>query len=169
MPVNLRVRRKQILLAFTVFAANFALDRLTKVLAYRFLRPRGIIRVLGDYMILVYAENSGAFLSLGNNWNAWVKYIFLLIIPIGICLFGMGYLMFKEDDARRIIYLSCIIGGGLGNLADRLLNNFMVIDFMNFGIFKLRTGILNIADLSVTAGAICLLLDEFLWKRKRIE
>ena len=75
--------------------------------------------------------------------------------------------MLKEEDTKRIIYLSCIIGGGLGNLADRLFNNFMVIDFLNFGVWNLRTGILNCADLSVTFGAILLLLDEIIWKRMR--
>ena len=49
-----------------------------------------------------------------------------------------------------------IIGGGLGNLIDRLSNNFRVVDFLNFGIGSLRTGILNIADMSVTIGVLFL-------------
>ena len=49
-----------------------------------------------------------------------------------------------------------IIGGGLGNLIDRLSNDFRVVDFINFGIGNVRTGILNVADMSVTFGVIFL-------------
>ena len=52
--------------------------------------------------------------------------------------------------------LVTIIGGGLGNLIDRLSNNFRVVDFINFGIGNVRTGILNVADMSVTFGVIIL-------------
>jgi signal peptidase II len=68
--------------------------------------------------------------------------------------------MIRETKLIRVILWSCIIGGGIGNLADRLLNNFRVIDFLNFGIGNLRTGVLNIADISVTFGVIALILFE---------
>ena len=45
-------------------------------------------------------------------------------------------------------------------MVDRLFNDFKVIDFMNFGIGGLRTGILNAADLSVTFGVIVLFIFE---------
>ncbi|PID99718.1 MAG: signal peptidase II, partial [Acidobacteria bacterium] len=54
----------------------------------------------------------------------------------------------------QLVCLSCVIGGGIGNLYDRIFNDGIVIDFMNFGIGSLRTGILNVADLSVTFGAV---------------
>jgi signal peptidase II len=68
--------------------------------------------------------------------------------------------MLKEKRLYRIIILSCIIGGGMGNLCERLFNEFNVIDFMNFGIGAIRTGILNVADLSVTFGIVALLFFE---------
>ena len=55
-----------------------------------------------------------------------------------------------------VMIIVSIIGGGLGNLIDRLSNNFRVVDFLNFGIGSLRTGILNIADMSVTIGVLFL-------------
>jgi signal peptidase II len=110
--------------------------------------------------VLTYAENTGAFLSLGRNWNMFLKYTALLIIPIIICVAGLIYLMFKETRLYRLITGACIIGGGIGNLADRLMNEFRVIDFMNFGIGSLRTGILNVADLSVTFGVIVFMIFE---------
>lgn len=59
--------------------------------------------------------------------------------------------------ALCIIGLSHIIGGGIGNLIDRIFNSGAVIDFMNIGINDLRTGIFNIADVAITAGIVMLI------------
>src|SRR5687768_7175296 len=53
--------------------------------------------------------------------------------------------------------LALMVGGGLGNLIDRLINDGRVVDFLNVGIGPLRTGIFNVADLAITAGAVALL------------
>lgn len=157
---SIMARRQFILLTIFVCAANIALDRVTKIIASRFLEGQEPVSFFNGLFILVYAENSGAFLSLGSLWHPFVKTAVLLIIPIGICFIALFWLMFKEQKLFRVITGSCIIGGGLSNLADRLINNFNVIDFMNFGIGRLRTGILNVADLSVTFGVIVLLIFE---------
>jgi signal peptidase II len=154
--------------AFVVVLTNYILDRATKILAFEFLRGEGVINVIGNYMTLVYTENGGAFLSLGASWNPFVKYLILIVLPIGLCLLLLYYLMAKEKYIRKIIIMGSIIGGGLGNLVDRLFNGFMVIDFLNFGIGNMRTGILNVADLSVTVGIILFIISESL-ARKNIE
>lgn len=153
-------RKKYILVTLGVFIVNYGLDRVTKLFALEYLSGKDSIVLLNNLMILIFAQNTGAFLSLGANWNVYLKYLVLLIIPILICIYGLGYLMFKEKKMYCIILISCIIGGGIGNLFDRLFNGFKVIDFLNFGIGNLRTGILNVADLSVTFGIILLLFFE---------
>jgi signal peptidase II len=90
-----------------------------------------------------------------------VKYILLIIIPTGFCFYGLYFCFFKVNDTKTIILLATIIGGGLRNLIDHIFYNFSVIDFLNFGIYSLRTGILNIADLSVTFGAIFLIFHKY--------
>ncbi len=50
--------------------------------------------------------------------------------------------------------IALIIGGGIGNLIDRLLRNGSVSDFMNMGVGRLRTGIFNFADLFLIAGVV---------------
>lgn len=45
-----------------------------------------------------------------------------------------------------------IIGGGLSNLIDRIINQGAVIDFMNIGVGSLRTGIFNVADVAIMVG-----------------
>ncbi|HNY22385.1 MAG TPA: signal peptidase II [Treponemataceae bacterium] len=151
---------RRLALVLGVFAANFAVDRVTKILAAAFLKGKPAIRFLNDLMILKYAENNGAFLSMGAEWPPLLKYSLLLGIPIILCLAGLAYCLFARQNALRIGLLVTIIAGGISNLIDRLLFDFNVVDFLNFGIGNLRTGILNVADLSITFGAIALVLVE---------
>ena len=153
-------RKRQIILTLGIFFINYFLDRLTKYFAVEYLKENGARSFFNNILVLIYAENTGAFLSLGRNWNIYVKYAVLLILPIIICVTILLYLLFKETKNYRIIVCSCIIGGGIGNLVDRLFNKFTVVDFMNFGIGNIRTGILNIADISVTFGVIILIIFE---------
>ncbi|MDR1904577.1 MAG: signal peptidase II [Treponema sp.] len=154
-------RKKHILISAGVFTANFLLDRLTKALASSFLDGKSPIRLLHNMVILVYQENAGAFLSLGASWPSALKNVLLLFIPAGICLAAFIYIIFKEQKLKRVICIACIIGGGIGNLIDRIFHDFKVIDFINFGIGNIRTGILNAADLSVCAGVVCLIIFEW--------
>ena len=54
-----------------------------------------------------------------------------------------------------------VMGGGFGNLIDRIYNQGRVVDFMNLGIGSLRTGVFNVADLAVTFGAIAVVCLSF--------
>ncbi|HXC20398.1 MAG TPA: signal peptidase II, partial [Steroidobacteraceae bacterium] len=59
----------------------------------------------------------------------------------------------------RFIALALIAGGGISNLIDRLLYGGRVTDFLNVGIGSLRTGIFNVADMAILAGALLLILN----------
>jgi len=149
-------QRNQIILTLIVLLSNFSLDRITKLLAIHYLKGKETISLFYNTIILKYAENKGAFLSVGSDWSDSLKYIALIILPIVVCLYGLYYCAFKLTDKKMVMIIVSIIGGGLGNLIDRLSNNFRVVDFLNFGIGSLRTGILNIADMSVTIGVLFL-------------
>jgi len=163
---NEMTRRKQISLTIIVLTINYGLDRITKIFAESYLQGRETISYFYNTIVLEYAENRGAFLSVGSDWPDTIKYITLLIIPILGCLYGLYYCAFKLKDRTQLIAVVSIIGGGLGNLIDRLFNDFSVIDFLNFGIGSVRTGILNVADMSVTFGVIYLLFYQFRSKKE---
>lgn len=150
-------RKNQLILTLIILTINYSLDRITKLLATNYLEGKEAISFFYHTIVLQYAENTGAFLSTGSDWPDIVKYIVLVIIPILACLYGLYYCAFKLTDKILIIVIVSIIGGGLGNLIDRLTNNFRVVDFLNFGIGPLRTGILNVADMSVTFGILFLI------------
>ncbi|MBU0928294.1 MAG: signal peptidase II [Spirochaetes bacterium] len=156
----MRGRGRYIAITAIAFAANFGLDRVTKALAVAFLSGRRALSFLFDTVRIGLAENTGAFLSLGAGWPPAVKYTALLVAPGLLCLYGLFHCAFKETDRMRAALLATIIAGGAGNLVDRALNGFAVVDFLNFGIGSLRTGVLNVADLSITFGAVAFLLHE---------
>jgi len=100
-------------LTIIVLIINLFLDRVTKVLAYIYLKGEQPITFFSDTMRLVYAENIGAFLSMGANWPITIKYIVLLFIPTAVCFYGIYYYAYKEADKTKIILIVSIIGGGL--------------------------------------------------------
>jgi len=147
---------KQGLITLAVVFINFGIDRVTKLWAVEYLKGKGVFSFLADTIRIVYAENEGAFLSLGSGWGLSLKYVLFIILPLIFCLYGIYYTAFKVEKISILIVISTIIGGGLGNIYDRIFYGFRVVDFLNFGIGSLRTGILNVADLSVTFGALIL-------------
>lgn len=157
----LKIRWKYIVISVFVVLANMISDRVFKMLAVLYLKGEHGFSYIHNMIVITYAENNGAFLSLGANWPVLIKYTILLIIPIAACFYGLYYIFFKEKNIIKVILLATILGGGLSNLIDRLFNDFKVIDFLNFGIGNLRTGILNTADLSVTFGLVFLLLYDY--------
>jgi signal peptidase II len=62
----------------------------------------------------------------------------------------------KQMGTLQLVGAVSLIAGGASNLVDRFLYDGRVVDFLNFGIGNLRTGILNIADLSIVGGVIVL-------------
>ena len=149
-------QRKILILTLIVLLCNFLIDRITKIIAIDFLKGKETISLFYNTIVFKYTENTGAFLSVGSDFPDGLKYIVFIILPVIICLYGLYYCAFKLTDKKMVIIIVSIIGGGLGNLVDRLFNDFRVVDFINFGIGTLRTGILNVADMSVTFGVIFL-------------
>jgi signal peptidase II len=142
-----------------VVLAAVAADQSTKHLARAALRGAGTVQVVGDFFILRYAENNGAFLSLGSSWpplwRAAVFGIFSLCVVVAAAVYGIRQTGLSRFQTAA---LALVIGGGAGNLIDRLARGGLVTDFMNVGIGTLRTGIFNLADLFLMAGAVLVAL-----------
>lgn len=132
-------------------------DQATKYLASRSLPRTETFHFLGDSLRLRYTENPGAFLSLGERLPGEWRYL-LLTLLVGVVLVGLFVYLLrgKSGDARTTTALALILGGGVGNLIDRLAHHGRVVDFLNVGIGPLRTGIFNVADLAITCGVLWL-------------
>jgi signal peptidase II len=143
-------------------------DRITKDLAKAHLMYREPISYFHNTVRLEYVENTGAALSLGDQLSKPVSFWLLSVIPLIflIILFAYTIKNAKVFSPLRMLALSLIIAGGLGNIIDRLLYDRHVTDFMNVGISNLRTGIFNVADMCVTAGVIAFLIS---YKEKKAD
>ncbi|NLD36562.1 MAG: signal peptidase II [Desulfatiglans sp.] len=142
-----------------ILAGTVLSDQVTKKIAQEYLQNSAPISFLYNFFVLTYAENTGGFLGMGANVNEEIRF-WLFSVAVSLFLAAMFvYLIFsKAFSTRQTLMLAMVLGGGIGNLIDRLMYDGKVIDFMNFGIGPLRTGILNVADIYITFGAIFLFL-----------
>jgi signal peptidase II len=151
----------RIVLILLVIAVNIGCDQFSKKMVKRSVLPYETIHVLNDHLTVTRVENSGAFLSAGDSMSKGAKQIFLTLIPVLAMVLGLFYLFFKPVSGNMLIGLCFVIGGGVGNLFDRILYG-SVTDFLyvKFGIFQ--TGIFNMADVSIMAGLFIILLQVFM-------
>ena len=149
------------LLILALIAMNVACDQWSKEYVRRHVQPESYTELAGPSFILTRVENSGAFLGLGQKWGPWTKRILLNGIPIALLVY-LGYrIVFRSEwEGLMLTGLCCIIGGGLGNLWDRLLLG-SVTDFFQLRAGAVHTGIFNMADVSVSLGLGLVLLSYF--------
>lgn len=147
---------------------NIAIDQISKVIVRANIQLKEVIELIGDKFILTNVYNKGAFLGMGSEMNDTLRLILLLILPTLV----LGYLIYyiitnKTLDRLSTIALSCIAGGGIANVFDRIVfgkvTDFFFIDLG--GVFK--TGIFNVADMSVSFGMIILVYTWFISSRKK--
>ncbi|SEO76226.1 signal peptidase II [Mucilaginibacter gossypiicola] len=148
-----------------ILVVSIALDRVTKIYVRNHIHISDNIFVIKNFFTILHAENTGAFLSLGDSLqNPW-KFILLSLLPLLALAFGVFYVMLKPSIGKlTTIGIVLVIAGGAGNLYDRMLYG-SVTDFMhmNFGIFQ--TGVFNVADVSIMIGMGLILLES--WQKDR--
>ena len=155
-------KRKRNLLITTIVFLSIALDQISKIWVRNNFDSYIENSIIGDVFTLIKVENTGAFLGMGSELSEILRILLLIVLPIIVLISITIYnYIDKTLDKISIIGFSLIIGGGIGNIFDRIVygsvTDFLYLDFG--GIFK--TGIFNIADLSVTTGMILILISSF--------
>jgi signal peptidase II len=146
-------RLKRIALVATILIVCVGCDQTTKYLVRDHLQGRGTISLLGDTLRLQYAENPGAFLSLGASLpHRWGTAVFT-IGGLALVLVTLFYALIAPRIGHlRASGLALICAGGIGNVVDRVRFDGHVTDFLNLGIGPVRTGIFNVADVALMVG-----------------
>lgn len=156
---------KRSIFIILVIILTITVDQISKVMVRQHVNLRTEINsgeripLIGDAFIMMNVENEGAFLGMGNNLNESLRIILLLILPILVLGYVLRY-VFKDKTLNNwsLFAFASIIGGGIANVFDRIafgkVTDFLFIDLG--GVFK--TGIFNLADLSVTTGMIILII-----------
>ena len=131
------------------------LDQLIKHWAFTVLAPVQSMIVIPGFLRLTYVENQGAAFGIffGQRW--------LLTVLVAVILIICCYLLYSKRIARSIerFCITLIIGGGAGNLIDRIMRGF-VVDYIDINdLFQYP--MFNLADCCVVAGAILMVLAAF--------
>ena len=144
----------RLILLGSLIACSVGCDQATKAIANAAIGSGPSLSYFGDTVRLTYAENTGGFLSVGSNLPPAIRSWIFGLVPALVVL-GLMVPLLRSQSLRRgeAIALALIVSGALGNLIDRLMLG-AVRDFLNVGIGPLRTGIFNVADVSVMMGVV---------------
>lgn len=158
------------LLVVIVLLLNIGCDQISKNAARNNIEYGERISVISNYLTLTKVENSGTFLSLGKNLPNALKIPLLTVIPTLILIGALVFILKKKKiDLNYALPIAFIIGGGIGNIYDRIRYG-SVTDFLHMNFQLFQTGIFNMADVSIMAGTFWLLIIQLNTKMgKQIE
>ncbi len=132
----------------------FLLSLASKLLADAYLVSR--IPVFGSFAGLQYATNPGIAFSITFPWH-------LQSVFIAVALGALAWAAVHAKTAWSRVSFGMILGGALGNVADRIFDG-VVTDFFQVGTFP----VFNVADSFITVGVVLLLVEAVLiWRKKK--
>ncbi len=136
---------------------NIGCDQVSKCLVRENIGYYEQVELISNGLILTKVENTGGFLGFGSAIHPLLKKILFLAFPALVLVLLMGFIMVKtRDNILFVTGLSFIIGGGIGNIFDRIVYG-SVTDFLHIDIGIFKTGVFNLADVSIMFGTACIL------------
>ena len=138
------------ILIITIIIGAVALDQLTKWLTVIYLDYRESFPLWKDVLHFTHERNEGAAFSMLSD-QRWVFMVFSTVAIIGLLI----YLIFFRPKSRFVqVTLAMIVGGGIGNMIDRIWLGY-VVDFIDFTLIDFA--VFNVADCFITVGAFALM------------
>lgn len=143
--------KKGLLFALGAFAA----DQLSKfTVLYYFSHGGKNIEVTGFFNI-VLAWNKGVSFSMFHSEKALAQWV-LTAVALLICGVIVHWMSMEKDEKTKNCF-GLILGGALGNVADRLIHG-AVVDFLDFHLGVHHWPAFNVADSAICIGAGFILL-----------
>jgi signal peptidase II len=157
-----KITRLAILL---IVICNVGCDQISKSIVRKEIRYYDNIKVYTENITLTKVENSGAFLSMGSVLPEFLKFTLFIILPAIVLLSGLYFILSKATLSRlTIVGAAFVIGGGIGNLYDRIMFG-SVTDFLHIDFILFQTGIFNLADVSIMIGMGMIIVAAYINKR----
>ncbi len=150
-------------LLIAIIAGVVALDQLTKWLAVVYLQGEASFPLWQDVLHFTFVKNEGAAFGMLKD-SRWVFMIFSSVAIIALLVF---LFRFPPKSRWMQISIAMIIGGGIGNMIDRIFLGY-VIDFIDFTLIDFA--VFNVADSFVTVGSflmIFLLIAEMIKEERQ--
>jgi signal peptidase II len=164
----MKVNRKELFLPFSLTAFVIILDQAVKAFIVSNWPTQGFIKDVFDneILILYHVRNKAIAFSIGDNVSEPIRIILFIIVPVLVLIFLIWYYLKAVDFTRLQRWaIAGIIGGGFGNIIDRIFRIDGVVDYVSvkfYGIFGLqRWPTFNVADASVVICCITLLVTMF--------
>ncbi|HYN08404.1 MAG TPA: signal peptidase II [Vicinamibacterales bacterium] len=143
-----------------------AADQLTKAIVRAMLAPYESVTVIPGLIDLTHVLNTGVAFGLLNELDLPFKNVVTTVLAT-MALGGIAYyarhVRLEERLAR--LGLSLILGGAVGNLADRLMAG-RVIDFVDIYWQGWHFWAFNVADASISIGAVLVFVELLLVNRQ---
>jgi len=165
--------KRRMCLPFALSAAIIVADQVTKALVMAYVEPGRIaFSAFGDFFWLVRQQNLGMAFSLLDNLPPGVRLPVLILLPLALVGFVIAFYFKSEEITSFQRWALCgIVGGGLGNVIDRVFRREGVVDFLSFkfyGLFGMeRWPTYNIADASVVVSVCLLALSTIVLEARR--
>ena len=153
---------KKLLMPFILTFAVIIADQITKCLVVKYIEPWTIgAQFFGDILRIVRVANNGVAFSMGDSLSLIGRRWCFGLVPIIIMGRGIGvYFRNKEFTMLQRWAICGVVGGGIGNIIDRIFRVEGVIDFIDvkfYGIFGLqRWPTFNVADSAIIVFGILL-------------
>lgn len=154
-------RFKPFILSLAVILA----DQLTKLWIVMMI-PEGTVgySFLSGFLRIVHVRNDAVAFSLGSSLELPVKVALFIILPIVLVAFLSFLIVSKRYDGELTGLerwcLAGIVGGGVGNLIDRIFRSLRVVDWVSvrmYGLFGMDYfPTWNLADAAVVCSVILL-------------
>lgn len=132
-------------------------DLISKDIAYQ--NQNSSIELIKGLFSFTFHKNDG--IAFGLFFGKWPQIIISLMVILII-----GYIAYRNIEDKKptinLIFTAMIIGGGLGNLINRIQLGY-VVDFIAIRPFP----IFNLADVGISVGLILLLLTDLLSKKAK--
>lgn len=143
---------------FLIVAVLIIVDQLSKALIARRITLLNSKTVISGFFDLTHIQNRGAIFGFFSQSGSPLLHVLLMLASLA-ALGIVVYYFFKTPASERLILisLSLILSGALGNLVDRILRGY-VIDFLDFYVKSWHWPSFNVADASITIGALLLIL-----------
>jgi len=165
---------KEKLLPLSLTAFILTIDQIVKAVIVKIqpLHPAMIRDVFKNDLLCIYhVRNKAIAFSLGEGLPDFLKPVAFIAFPILVLGFLVWYYLKSNEFTKLQRWAAAgIIGGGLGNITDRIFRADGVVDFISvkiFGLFGMeRWPTFNIADSSVVVCCILLLITMFIPSKK---
>ena len=137
------------------------LDQVSKYAIRINLELHESVTILAERLNLIYIENTGAAFGFLSNVSFPFKTTILVFAAI-IALLYIAFYMVTLPSSQWLARtgLSCILGGAMGNLIDRVRTG-AVVDFVDLYWHEWHFWAFNVADTAITVGVIMMIIDLF--------